>query len=653
MLFKAEMLRLMNLYIPTITINEKARSPWFNKSLKGLNNKKKRLFRVAKRTGSPSAWQKYNEAAKDYNSLKARAKRDYYSTTIPNMLQSNPRRFWKAIKPDDRGSISLCDNTGAAIADSDVPDALNLAFCSVFTKESADALPHFPYFNFPAMEGIEFRAEGIAKVIESLKCSSSCGIDGINAKVLKSTKNVCSSILCIIFQHSLDTGTVPNDWKIGKVIPVFKKGDRSSPGNYRPISLTSICSKIMEHVIYSHVAHFLNSVDFFHPNQHGFRRGHSCESQLALFTHDIHLNLDSNTPTDALFLDFEKAFDKVPHSRLLLKLSRLNIHPLVRNWIECFLSNRKQFVYANNCTSSTSPVLSGVPQGTVLGPLLFLIYINDLPSTVTSVIRLFADDCVVYRPINNLSDVCTLQEDLLRIQDWCTTWLMSLNTSKTVIISFHRRSNYAPSVYKINNCIISNVHSFKYLGLHLSQDLSWTDHVTHIINSANKMLGYLRRNLFMAQPHVRLLAYKTLVRPKLEYACAIFDPHQSNLTKALQSVQNRSARFILSEYSYHTSVSSLTSKLDLVPLASRRRISRLCLYHRFFHTMPRDSRLIQLTHRASRTGHLNAVIPPRTRTTTFHQSFFVRTARDWNGLPGDVALVRDAARFRSATERLP
>lgn len=167
------------------------------------------------------------------------------------MLQSNLRRFWKAIKPDNKSAISLCDNMGTPIADSEVPDALNLAFCSVFTKASSDALPHFPYFNFPPMEGIEFRAEGIVKVIDSLKCSSSCGIDGINAKALKSTKYACSAILCIIFQHSLDTGTVPDDWRTGKVIPVFKKGDRSSPGNYRPISLTSICSKIMEHVIYS------------------------------------------------------------------------------------------------------------------------------------------------------------------------------------------------------------------------------------------------------------------------------------------------------------------------------------------------------------------------------------------------------------------
>lgn len=176
------------------------------------------------------------------------------------MLQSNLRRFWKAIKPDNKSAISLCDNMGTPIADSEVPDALNLAFCSVFTKASTDALPHFPYFNFPPMEGIEFRAEGIVKVIDSLKCSSSCGIDGINAnrtareistRIALHVKYACSAILCIIFQHSLDTGTVPDDWRTGKVIPVFKKGDRSSPGNYRPISLTSICSKIMEHVIYS------------------------------------------------------------------------------------------------------------------------------------------------------------------------------------------------------------------------------------------------------------------------------------------------------------------------------------------------------------------------------------------------------------------
>lgn len=160
----------------------------------------------------------------------------------------------------------------------------------------------------------------------------------------------------------------------------------------------------MEHIIYTHIASFLKSAKFFHPNQHGFQKGLSCDTQLALFLSDINSKLDINVPVDAIFIDFEKAFDKVPHKRLLSKLSHLNLDEHVFAWLSNFLTNRQQFVYANNSSSSLSPVLSGVPQGTVLGPLLFLIYINDLPDNISSSIRLFADDCVIYRPIINPSD---------------------------------------------------------------------------------------------------------------------------------------------------------------------------------------------------------------------------------------------------------
>lgn len=649
-LFKSKMQDLIKLYIPTITICERSRSPWFNVNIKRMKNKKKRQFRSARQSNSQLAWDKYKSTAKEYMALLALAKRNFFSTTLPNMLRDNPRRFWKIMKPDDKTTLSLCDNSGSPIADCDVPSVLNSAFCSVFTNEASGELPEYPHFAFPQMPKIEFSSEGIVNVINQLKNSSSCGIDGINAKILKNTKHISGSILSIIFQQSLDTGEVPLDWRIGKVIPVFKKGDRLSAGNYRPISLTSVCSKIMEHVIFSHVASFLSSASFFHPNQHGFRKGHSCETQLTLFLHDIHLHIDRNIPVDTLFLDFEKAFDKVPHSRLLLKVSRLSLHQYVFNWIKAFLTNRKQFVHVNNLSSNLSPVLSGVPQGTVLGPLLFLIYINDIPLSVQSNIRLFADDCVLYRPIHNSTDVSSLQHDLLRIQQWCNTWLMSLNTNKTLLISFHRRRNYAPATYTINNCPIAATNSIKYLGVHLTSDLSWGDHIDHIAYSANRALGYVRRNIFMAPPSVKLLAYITIVRPKLEYASAVFDPHQTNHIKILESVQNRAARFIASDYSRYSSISNLKNQLKLPTLAFRRHIARLCLFHKFFHSATRDNQLIQPVHRGHRRSHPNAVIPPRAHTTSFQQSFFLRTARDWNDLPEEAAVIRDSARFRNAIQ---
>lgn len=229
---------------------------------------------------------------------------------------------------------------------------------------------------------------------------------------------------------------------------------------------------------------------------------------------------------------------------------------------------------------------------------------------------------------------------------------MSLNVNKTILISFHRRRNFSTPEYTINNCPISLSDSFKYLGVNISHDLTWANHVNQITNSANRVLGYIRRNLTLAPSSVKLLAYNTLVRPKLEYASAIYDPFQLNLIKTLEAVQNQATRFILSDYSYNSSITALKSQLDLPALAHRRRNSRLNLYHKFFHCLPPKNELIVPVHRMSRNTHPNAVIPPRAHTTTFHQSFFIRTARDWNRLPGHIATITDHAAFKSAVEEI-
>lgn len=432
---------------------------------------------------------------------------------------------------------------------------------------------------------------------------------------------MCSLFLSLIFQESLNSASIPHDWQVGKVIPVFKKGSRSSPSNYRPISITSVSCKIMEHILYSHIANFLTSVNFFHPSQHGFRKNYSCDTQLALFLHDLHLNLDRNIPTDTIFLDFEKAFDKVPHGRLLIKLSRLNIHPCVLSWIRGFLTNREQFVYANSHSSSLTPVLSGVPQGTVLGPLLFLIYINDLPCNISSHIRLFADDCVVYRAVTNPSDHLALQNDLSRIQNWCTTWLMSLNVAKTVLMSIHRRRNYVIPNYSINNTQIATTDSFKYLGVYISRDLTWTCHVNHIINSANRTLGYLRRNLFLAPPSIKQLAFLTFVRPKLEYAEAIFDPTTITLLKPSSRSEPRDTIYPVNLFIQYKHLGT-KSQINLPSLASRRRIARLNLFHKFFHSLPFDNPYIKRAHRIARTSHSNTVYPHKPIPLLFSNHFF-------------------------------
>lgn len=223
------------------------------------------------------------------------------------------------------------------------------------------------------MPQIKITANGIIGIINNMKLSSAAAIDNTTSKILKNAKELTTTILALLFMQSLYLAQIPIDWKIGKISPVFKSSSRASPLNYRPISLTSVPSKIMEHIIFTNIMNHLERNHYLHPSQPGFRKGLSCETQLAAFIHDLHVNLDNNTQTDAIFLDFEKAFDKVSHHHLMAKLVHLNLDRYVLSWISDFLTNRKQFVLVNS-SSDTRPILSGVPQGTVLGPLFFFLY---------------------------------------------------------------------------------------------------------------------------------------------------------------------------------------------------------------------------------------------------------------------------------------
>lgn len=392
----------------------------------------------------------------------------------------------------------------------------------------------------------------------------------------------------------------------------------------------------------------LNKTTFFYKYQYGFRKGFSCDNQLLEFTHDIHSNMDLNTQTDAIFLDFSKAFDRVPHCRLISKLSSLRIDDLTLSWIRNFLSLRQQFTTAGDFNSELADVTSGVPQGTVLGPLLFLIYINDLPQSLTSCVRLFADDCVLYRKINNPDDHLLLQSDIDRIVNWCHKWQMTLNTAKCKLVSFTRKRTNSDFAYSLNNSPIIAVSAYQYLGVELTSNLSWVSHINTITAKASRTLGYLKRNLKSAPSHLRKLSYETYVRPKLEYASAIWAPHQTYLINQIESIQNRAARFISSSYSRFDSVSLIKQNYSICLLETRRNISLLCLIHRLCHS-PGGTWFSHLEPLNKESRNFNTKSFKRIFGTSlsFNNSSLPRAIKLWNDLPDAVVSVSDPTLFRS------
>lgn len=648
-LFKETVTRLTNTYIPLRTLRSTTNSPWFTATHRRLSNKKKRLFRSAKRSGCVLRWEAYQCAAEAYKSAVDEAKRNFCANTLPKMLTENPKKFWNIINPDDKLLIKLMYSDGTPIPIHICASVLNDTFVKSFSCASISTNPDLPPTFFLPMDPIIIDSEGITALIENLKLSSSSGVDGVNSKFLKNTKIYSSIILSMLFHQSLLHGCLPEDWKVGKVIPLHKTGDAHCPNNYRPISLTSVPCKVLEHIIYSNIVNFLESNSFFYPAQHGFRKSFSCETQLLSFTNDLHIALDRGSQVDCIFLDFSKAFDKVSHKLLFLKLDRLNMDANVLAWIKCFLNNRSQFVQANGTDSFSSPVNSGVPQGSVLGPLLFLIYINDLPDCVSSSISLFADDCVIYREIANESDTSILQSDINALSNWCTLWHMELNTNKCKAMRVSRQ--YNPRLnYAIQNVSLESVSSYKYLGVHIAFNLSWKTHIEYVTNNANRMLGYIKRNFSLAPASLKLLLYTTLVRSKLEYASSIWDPGQETLIYTLERVQNRSARFISSNYHRTASVTSMKITLSLPDLIVRRLISRLCLFHKIYHLNPslRNKLLTPPDYISPRVDHPYKVNIPSCHTNVFSKSFLPSTALAWNRLPHDIASITDNNAFRNA-----
>ena len=268
-------------------------------------------------------------------------------------------------------------------------------------------------------------------------------------------------------------------------------------------------------------------------------------------------------------LDFSKAFDTVPHRKLLHKLDHYGIDGNLLEWMNAFLTQREQQVVVDGETSQTCTMDSGVPQGTVLGPLLFLLHINDLPKSVISQIRLFADDCLVYRTIASEEDHTKLQHDLTSLKQWADDWGMKFNESKCYVMSICRKRNPSVCQYTLNGHTLEKVHEYPYLGVFLSDDLKWSKQVDKIANKANSVLSVIRRNLKSCPTVFKQQAYVSLVRPVLEYGCVVWDPYIKNDSDKLEKIQRRAARFVCNDYQQTSSVTNMLEQLNWKTLSDR------------------------------------------------------------------------------------
>ena len=424
------------------------------------------------------------------------------------------------------------------------------------------------------------------------------------------------------------------------------------------MSLTCICCKTLEHIIVSNINKHLAFESILADCQHGFRSQRSCETQLVQFFHDLISNLDralnrNHRQTDVIIMDFAKAFDKVPHRRLLYKLDYYGIRGSTHKWITSWLSGRFQKVVLDGQASDPVPVLSGVPQGSVLGPVLFLIFINDLPENIRSSVRLFADDCVLYRNIESPADCQILQDDLNSLAQWEADWQMKFNVAKchSMRVTRHPPDKHIQFEYTLHQQRLEQVQSAKYLGITISDDLDWGQHISEISSKATKTLGFLWRNLAFAPRHTKEVAYKTLVRPKLEYAAPIWHPYHETQIGQVEKVQRTAARWTCRRWRNTSSVGDMLDDLEWPSLETRREQSSLTFFYKIHSgtvDLDKDKYLTPAPNlRRTRASHESQYTRYFAYSDALKNSFFPRTIPMWNSLPSSVVSSKTIEEFKA------
>ena len=637
--FKDELNRLCSVHIPIKTTKTRRDLPMVNQSIIRLIRKRDHLYKQIKRSSSPS-----QNLVKEFKKLKYKIQKDIrnsywqYLESVIFTQDSQPgknKKFYTYVKyrKTENCDVAPLKHEGQTFTDpTEKANILNKQFESVFSSPLPLSLAQscrqklIPTSR-PSMPEINITEDGVNKLLRGLNPNKASGPDQISPRLLMELHTEVTPILTNIFQLSITTGIVPNDWRHAIIAPVYKKGQKSKPSNYRPISLTCIASKLIEHIIVSNIMSFYDENNLLSQYQHGFRSKHSCETQIISFTQEVHDNLEQGQQTDVIVMDFSKAFDKVDHHKLISKLYRLGINDGVIAWIQSFLCSRSQRVVVEGRESDSLPVLSGVPQGSVLGPCLFLSYINDLPDGIGSGVRLFADDTIVYLTIKTTNDSLKLQNDLHKLEKWEKDWSMEFNAEKCEILRITRKRNPVIYPYKLHDQQLKSTTSTKYLGVTISQDLSWTKHINNVTKTANNSLRFLKRNIKTSNKKIKETAYKTYVRPQVEYCSSIWSPWQAYLNKRVEQVQRSAARYVYNDYLHTNSVTQMISQLNWQTLEQRRKIIAVTYLYKIQHN------LVYIDHlHLTTTRNLNFLIP-YSRTQYHANSFFPRTIRLWNRLP--------------------
>jgi hypothetical protein len=661
LLFKKIVHNQMEKHIPKVKVkaDNRARPLWMTRKAMKMIKKKYNAYKRFLRSKRGEDYQEYITERNRCTREVKKAKREY-EKKIAAECKKNPKSFWKYVQETtkQRTGIGVLKGKNGNMMESDLEKAqtLNEFFASVFTRESLDNLPLLDEGSRSEgkimSEDIDVSPEIIEKKLKELNPNKAQGPDGIPPRVLKELGMELARPLSKIFKKSIDTGIVPSDWRSAEVTAIFKKGTKSEPGNYRPVSLTCIVCKILESCVRDAIVNHFTENNLYAECQHGFRRKRSCVTQLLQVMEDFTKIMDEGETVDVIYLDFKKAFDSVPHSRLVQKLAAYGVCGKVKGWVEAFLSNRVQRVRVGEEYSSEESVLSGIPQGSILGPVLFTIFINDLPDSIESKCKIFADDTKIY---GSPKESDKMQNDLSKLQQWSDQWNLYFNVSKCKVMHIGKNNpgkDYTMTLEGTER-VIETCESEKDLGVTFDSSLSFDVHINNAIAKANKMIGLIKRAFGYLTKDTFLRLYKALIRPHLEYGNTVWHPRLIRQSTAIERVQRRATR-LLEECRDMTYMQRL-QYLGLHSLKGRRIRGDLIETYKIFSSLV-DLKVEDMFELPEYTATRNSdrkIYIERWETKIRKFTIRYRSAKYWNNLTNTLKFAPDTNKFKNLIDSTP
>lgn len=610
----------------------------YPKFIQRLYKKKQCAWRSYKRFKTERLKEKYEQVE-----TKCRTALSTYFSNIENRLSADADlgKFYKYVNNrivSRTGTGAIKNSQGELVVDDEKKaDCFNRFFSSVFTRDNGNC----PAINSRSMGNrlcdITFSYDLVHKAIKSLKMKKSAGPDGLSSSFIKNVAEGVSYPLMLIFDQSFCSGKLPDIWKTALVTPIFKKGLACELNNYRPISLTCTCCKIMETITKNQMLEYLLLNNFISKHQHGFLSKHSTCSQLIECTNDWTLALRCRNAVDVAYIDFSKAFDSVCHNKLYVKLQSYGIDGKLLSWIREYLSDRTQRVKIGRSMSGMTSVLSGVPQGSVLGPLLFLLFINDIIDEFGDFlsVKLFADDIKIYAVLDNVIKSDLLQAGLNKLHQWSVKWQLNLNISKCFVLNIG--INNAQRTYHINDTALSNALDAVDLGVTVDSKLRFYKHVSAITSKAHQRAALILRCFKSRDPYLLFRAFCVYVRPILEYCSSVWNPVYKCDIRMLEGVQRRFTKKLSGCHSL--SYSNRLLKLGAESLQLRRLKADLVMMYRslFGHVNIDTSNLFRRASNSHNTrGHLFKLDKEHGDLNCRMHSFACRSVNVWNSLPADI-----------------